>query len=78
MDLQFAKRSLEMNKHNHVTTTYYLTQIRLIKQNGGKPLHEKNSLSHDPNMFMKARPKLIEDLSFTQTLPHELQERKQP
>ena len=36
-NLEYARKCIEANKHNHVTATYYLLLKKKLK-NGGKPI----------------------------------------
>jgi hypothetical protein len=47
IEANFIKQSVKENKHNHGSTSYYLQMSKMIRENGGRPLHEKNSMSHE-------------------------------
>ena len=54
-NVEYAERCIEANKHNHVTTTYYLLLKKHI-QSGGKSNVDFSSHSFDPTTFTKGRP----------------------
>jgi 5'-AMP-activated protein kinase catalytic alpha subunit len=49
-DLQYAKRCLDQNRHNHTTTTYYLI-LKKHLENGGTSVADVTSDSFDPSLF---------------------------
>ena len=55
-DIEFTKKCLDANKHNNVTTTYYLL-LKVHRQNGGQSHADINS----PNFNeILAKPKEFE------------------
>ena len=47
-NLEFAEKCIEANKHNHVTTTYYLL-LKKELETGGASHYDINSPSFDNN-----------------------------
>lgn len=55
----YVQKCLDANKHNHVTTTYYLL-LRKFYQNGGQSIADINSDTFDKSLLMPkaAQPKI--------------------
>ena len=49
---EYAKKCIEANKHNHLTTTYYLLLQRHLK-NGGKSVADLSTAAHSTVMLTK-------------------------
>lgn len=55
IDVDYARKCIEANKHNHVTATYYLILKKHIK-GGGKSIADARQPSYDPKVFLKRVP----------------------
>ena len=52
INVEYAKKCLEANKHNHITATYYLLLKKHVKD-GGESIADVKSPKYDPNIFLK-------------------------
>ena len=66
-NLEYAERCIEANKHNHVTTTYYLLLKKHIAS-GGKSNADFSSSNYDPGAAAKARGQTGRE-NMNQTMP---------
>ena len=57
IDIDYARKCIEANKHNHVTATYYLILKKHIKA-GGESVADARKPSYNPTVFMKRVPNL--------------------
>ena len=55
IDIEYARKCIEANKHNYITATYYLLLKKHIK-GGGESIANAKSPNYDPNVFMKRIP----------------------
>ena len=55
IDLDYARKCLEANKHNHNTATYYLTLKKHIR-GGGESVADARKPNYDPKVFLKRVP----------------------
>jgi len=55
INVEYAKKCLEANKHNHITATYYLLLKKHLK-NGGESIADPRSPKYDPSFFLKRQP----------------------
>ncbi len=59
-NLEFSEKCIDANKHNHVTTTYYLL-LKKYLESGGKSLYDINSPDFDSETII---PKISKKKSF--------------
>ena len=52
MDVEYARKCLEANKHNHITATYYLLFKKHLK-GGGESIADPRSPKYNPNYFFR-------------------------
>ena len=57
IDVDYARKCLEANKHNHVTATYYLILKKHIKA-GGASVADARLPSYNPQVFLKRVPNM--------------------
>ena len=57
-----AERNVKANKHNHVTTTYYLMQKKIIRQGGLKDELFRLSPNKSPSLISSQKVSGIKDL----------------
>jgi 5'-AMP-activated protein kinase catalytic alpha subunit len=55
IDIEYAKKCLEANKHNSITATYYLLLKKHLKQ-GGDSIADPRSPKYNPNYFFRRQP----------------------
>lgn len=55
--MEYARKCLEANKHNHITATYYLLLKKFMKD-GGESIVDPRSPNYDVNAFLKRQPKV--------------------
>jgi 5'-AMP-activated protein kinase catalytic alpha subunit len=55
INIDYAKKCLEANKHNHITATYYLLLKKHLK-NGGQSIADYRSPKYDSSVFLKRYP----------------------
>lgn len=65
IDIDYARKCLEANKHNTVTATYYLIFKKHIKA-GGKSVADARLPTYDPEVFLKRIPNLKNLLEYGQ------------
>lgn len=65
IDIDYAKKCLEANKHNHFTSTYYLLLKKHLK-GGGESIADVGSPKYDPSIFLKRTPN-VKDLTANKT-----------
>ncbi len=68
--IEYADKFIKMNKHNHITTTYYLLLKRAERETGKNLLfervtHEKRNCSSTGNLSAQQRPSVNQ---FQQTM----------
>ena len=52
IDIDYAAKCIEANKHNHVTTTYYLMLKKLLKK-GGNSIADARKADYSHDVFLK-------------------------
>lgn len=52
IDVEYARKCLEANKHNHLTATYYLLLKKHLR-NGGESITDPRSPKYDPKYFFR-------------------------
>jgi 5'-AMP-activated protein kinase catalytic alpha subunit len=52
IDLEYARKCLEANKHNHITATYFLLLKKHLKS-GGDSIADPRSPKYDPKYFFR-------------------------
>jgi 5'-AMP-activated protein kinase catalytic alpha subunit len=52
INVEYARKCLEANKHNHITATYYLLLKRHLRS-GGESIADPRSPKYDPSVFLK-------------------------
>ena len=52
INVEYARKCLEANKHNHITATYYLLLKKHLR-NGGESIADVRSPKYDPSVFLK-------------------------
>lgn len=52
INVEYARKCLEANKHNHITATYYLLLKKHLKS-GGDSIADPRSPKYDLNNFLK-------------------------
>ena len=52
INIDYARKCLEANKHNHVTATYYLLLKKHLK-NGGESIADPRSPEYNLSSFIK-------------------------
>ena len=57
IDIDYARKCIEANKHNHVTATYNLLLKKHIKA-GGKSVADARQPTYNPSIFLKRVPNL--------------------
>ena len=57
IDIDYARKCIEANKHNHITATYYLKLKKHIR-GGGESLADARKPTYDPNVFLRRVPNL--------------------
>ena len=57
IDIDYARKCIEANKHNHVTATYYLILKKHIKA-GGESVADARKPSYNQEVFLKRVPNL--------------------
>ncbi len=57
INIDYAKKCLEANKHNHITATYFLLLKKHLK-NGGESIADVRSPKFDPNIFLRRHPNI--------------------
>ena len=57
IDIDYARKCIEANKHNHVTATYYLLLKKHIKA-GGESVADSRLPTYNPEVFLKRVPNL--------------------
>jgi 5'-AMP-activated protein kinase catalytic alpha subunit len=57
IDVEYARKCLEANKHNHITATYYLLLKKHLKS-GGESIADPRSPKYNPNYFFRRQPGL--------------------
>ena len=57
IDVDYARKCLEANKHNTVTATYYLILKKHLKA-GGESVADARKPTYNPDVFMKRIPNL--------------------
>ena len=57
IDIDYARKCIEANKHNHVTATYYLILKSHISK-GGESIADARKPSYNPEIFLKRVPNL--------------------
>ena len=55
IDVEYARKCLEANKHNHITATYYLLLKKHLR-NGGESITDPRSPKYDPKYFFRRQP----------------------
>ena len=55
IDIDYARKCIEANKKNQITSTYYLLLKKHIKQ-GGESVADARKASYDPKVFLKRVP----------------------
>ncbi len=55
IDVEYAKKCLEANKHNSITATYYLLLKKHLKS-GGESIADPRSPKYNPNYFFRRYP----------------------
>jgi len=55
IDVEYARKCLEANKHNHITATYYLLLKKHLK-GGGESIADPRSPKYDPKFFFRRQP----------------------
>ena len=55
INIDYAKKCLEANKHNHITATYFLLLKKHVK-NGGDSIADPRSPKYDPAYYLKRQP----------------------
>ncbi len=58
INIDYAKKCLEANKHNHITATYFLLLKKHVK-NGGDSIADPRSPKYDPTYFLKRQPNFL-------------------
>ena len=70
IDVEYARKCLEANKHNHITATYFLLLKKHVK-NGGESVADPRSAKYDPTYFFRRQPAFTKlDIASPKT-PHE-------
>ena len=57
IEIDYARKCIEANKHNHVTATYYLILKKHIKA-GGESIADARLPTYNPEVFLKRVPNL--------------------
>ena len=57
IEIDYARKCIEANKHNHVTATYYLILKKHIKA-GGESIADARLPTYNPEIFLKRVPNL--------------------
>ena len=57
IDIDYARKCLEANKHNTVTATYYLILKKHLKE-GGESVADARKPTYNPQVFLKRIPNL--------------------
>lgn len=57
IDIDYARKCIEANKKNQITSTYYLLLKKFIKQ-GGESVADARKPSYDPKVFLQRVPNL--------------------
>ena len=57
IDVDYARKCLEANKHNTVTATYYLILKKHLKA-GGESIADARKPTYNPDVFLKRIPNL--------------------
>jgi 5'-AMP-activated protein kinase catalytic alpha subunit len=57
INIDYARKCLEANKHNHITASYYLLLKKHLK-NGGDSIADPRSAKYDISYFLKRQPNL--------------------
>ena len=57
IDIDYARKCLEANKHNTVTATYYLIFKKHLKA-GGESVADARKKTYNPEVFLKRIPNL--------------------
>ena len=57
IDIDYARKCIEANKHNTVTATYYLILKKHIKA-GGDSIADARKPTYNPDVFIKRVPNL--------------------
>ena len=52
INVDYARKCLEANKHNHITATYYLLLKKHLKA-GGESIADYRSPTYDSSIFLK-------------------------
>lgn len=55
IDVEYARKCLEANKHNHITATYYLLLKKHLRS-GGDSIADPRSPKYDPKYFFRRQP----------------------
>lgn len=55
INIEYARKCIEANKHNHITSTYYLLLKKHVKA-GGDSIADPRSPKYDPSYFLKRQP----------------------
>ena len=55
INIDYAKKCLEANKHNTITATYFLLLKKHVKS-GGESIADPRSPKYDPAYFLKRQP----------------------
>lgn len=55
IDINYARKCIEANKHNSITSTYYLMLKKHIR-GGGESIADARKPEYDPKVFMKRVP----------------------
>ena len=55
IDVNYARKCLEANKHNHISATYHLLLKKHIF-NGGESIADVASPKYDPRVFLRRHP----------------------
>ena len=75
IDIDYARKCIEANKHNHVTATYYLLLKKHIK-GGGESIADARKPTYNPEVFLKRVPNLKNLLNFEREKSKERQKSK--
>ena len=52
INVEYARKCLEANKHNHITATYFLLLKKHLK-GGGESIADVRSPKYDPKVFLR-------------------------